>query len=231
MLHLTAQEAVSKKDSRTGELKRIALLYGVLLGTSIIAGFAAMINDDAATITAWVVGIDTVVVAFFFSLSWQRVLSLLSLRSLRLSTALWTLIAFCCLWLFMFIYFYILTAIGMPYLSVSAAFIRDSWPIWSILLINAFLPGVFEELAFRGLILGGLERILTKKEALFVQAMLFSVLHIAPIIFVSHFVIGLILGTICQRTKCIYPSILVHIGWNTQVLYTEMGDVLFYLFS
>jgi membrane protease YdiL (CAAX protease family) len=86
----------------------------------------------------------------------------------------------------------------------------------------SLVPGVVEEVAFRGVLQTRLSKILTQKEALLLQAALFSVLHLSPAIFVSHFVMGLLLGWVRMKTGHIYYGMLLHMAWNALVLLQEL---------
>ena len=82
----------------------------------------------------------------------------------------------------------------------------------------AFMPAIFEELTFRGFIMERLKKIGGRREALIIQAVMFSVLHMLPAVFISHFVLGVVLGTLYERNKSIYPGMIVHFLWNVIVI-------------
>jgi membrane protease YdiL (CAAX protease family) len=121
------------------------------------------------------------------------------------------------------VYFRVVRWIGFPLLSVSAPYLEAGWPRWAIYLSLSVAPGLFEELTFRGYVMSRLERVLTEKETLIVQAVLFSVLHLGVVIFPSHFVIGLVLGTLRRRTGSLYPGMALHMAWNAIVVWGELS--------
>ena len=86
----------------------------------------------------------------------------------------------------------------------------------------AVLPGVFEEIVFRGYVMARLEELLSPRETLVVQAALFSVLHLGVAIFPSHFGIGILLGLVRRRTGSLYPGMAVHVSWNALVVWSEL---------
>ncbi len=126
------------------------------------------------------------------------------------------------IYIFMSLYLYLTTAIGFEQLTYLDDFYKHNWPLWSAFILICLLPGVMEELAFRGYIMSRLEKVGSAKEALILQAVMFSVLHMMPAIFISHFVIGLILGIIRLRSRSLYPGMIVHTGWNAIVLIEEI---------
>ena len=79
-----------------------------------------------------------------------------------------------------------------------------------------------EELAFRGVIQSSLERVLNARDAWLIQAALFSVLHLYPLIFPSHFLMGLCFGYMRRRSRSIYPGMLLHACWNALVVLKEL---------
>ncbi len=123
---------------------------------------------------------------------------------------------------FMSLYFAGLTRLGVPFVSNLATFREYGWPLWTAFVMICVVPSVLEEIAFRGLIMGRLEQAMGSGEALVVQAAMFSVLHLNPLIFPSHFVVGLLLGVIRRRSGSLLPCILVHAAWNAWVLAMEL---------
>ena len=94
--------------------------------------------------------------------------------------------------------------------------------MWLIVVLSCVVAPIFEELCFRGYILGKLTRALGPTDALVIQAALFSVLHLAPIIFVSHFLMGLAFGYLARAAKSLYPPMALHAAWNSLVILSEL---------
>ncbi len=126
------------------------------------------------------------------------------------------------LYVAMGLYFKLLELLGVEFVQYLTDYRSHHWPFWSAVLLIAVLPGVFEELAFRGVIMSRLQRIGSPAEAILLQAILFSVLHMLPAIFISHFFFGLCLGVLRRKTGSLYPAMTVHILWNFYVLLNEM---------
>ena len=123
---------------------------------------------------------------------------------------------------FIHLYFAALAPLGMDEVSYLEPFHLAGWPLWSAFFLVAVCPAVCEEMAFRGVIYQRLERVGSPTEALVLQAAMFSVLHLLPAIFISHFVIGLALGWLRRRTRSIVPGILAHGLYNASLLLIEM---------
>jgi hypothetical protein len=122
------------------------------------------------------------------------------------------------------IYFPAIEALGFPLVRITDPFMAAGWEPWAVYAIISAAPGVVEELAFRGYMMARLERLLTAKEALLVQAALFSVVHFGIVIFPSHFVFGVVLGLLRQRTGSLYPGMIVHAAWNAYCVWGELGS-------
>jgi membrane protease YdiL (CAAX protease family) len=119
-------------------------------------------------------------------------------------------------------YFWLIERLGVPVATVSGTLAEAGWPLWAMLLLISVMPAIFEELAFRGVIQSSLERVFNARDAWLIQAALFSVLHLSPLIFPSHFLMGLCFGYMRRRSRSIYPGMLLHGSWNALVLLEEL---------
>jgi len=82
-------------------------------------------------------------------------------------------------------------------------------------------PAIFEELAFRGVILSALEPVIGNGEALLVSAMMFAILHLAIPSIPHLFIMGVALAWLKQRSGSLYPGMVLHFSHNFLVLLTE----------
>jgi sodium transport system permease protein len=78
------------------------------------------------------------------------------------------------------------------------------------LLVLAVLPAVCEELAFRGLILGGLRRRFQPWVAVLLSSFLFALHHFNVFQFVPTFIMGVILGLLAWRSGSVLPGMVFH---------------------
>lgn len=93
------------------------------------------------------------------------------------------------------------------------------WP--TIILLTCVQPAIFEELAFRGVILGGMRKVLSDNEAIIVSALLFMIIHLALLSFPHLVLIGLVLGYVRVRSGSLYPGMLAHGAHNLAVVLSE----------
>jgi membrane protease YdiL (CAAX protease family) len=119
-------------------------------------------------------------------------------------------------------YFALFETAGVPMLQLTEEYTEAHWPAWSMFVLISGMPALFEELAFRGVIHCTLERVLSKHEALIIQAALFSIVHLSPVIFLSHFLMGFYFGWLRNQTRSLYPSMLAHACWNAYWVADEL---------
>ena len=198
-------------------------LWVVLLAVNGICGLFAYVSESSLLgldLIAMIV--DGIVILLFVQLDGKHLMPLLrrtgfTRRNWWSSPAVLVVMA-----VFMGVYLQILSWLGLESDGCLEEYIDQGWPLWTAFVMISLCPGVLEELAFRGFIQGRLERIVSPREALFLQAAMFSVLHMNPLIFLSHFFIGYLFGLLRNRTRSLYPGILVHMAWNAWILIDEM---------
>ncbi len=86
-------------------------------------------------------------------------------------------------------------------------------PVWQMLLFVAVLPAFFEEVYFRGLILGSYRGVAFFRAAL-ASALLFAVSHLDGQQFFYAFVMGFLFAYFTYRTHSILPSMVAHFTIN-----------------
>jgi sodium transport system permease protein len=87
--------------------------------------------------------------------------------------------------------------------------------VWVGLLL--LLVSICEEVAFRGFILTGLSRRFTPQGALFLSSFLFALFPLNVYQVVPHFLLGLVLGLLTQRTGSLVPALVFHASYNALV--------------
>jgi ABC-2 type transport system permease protein/sodium transport system permease protein len=89
-------------------------------------------------------------------------------------------------------------------------------PLGLVLLTLALVPGVLEELCFRGFLFSSLRQVLTGWQTILVTALLFGVFHevLGPGRLVPSASLGLVLGWLRLRTGSVFPPMLLHVLHN-----------------
>ncbi|WP_437817217.1 CPBP family intramembrane glutamic endopeptidase [Sorangium sp. So ce1078] len=214
----------SAHESSWHGLRRLLVLYALLLAASaLLALLRALEVAPGAALDAFVAGVSGLLVMGFALRDRRKVLPLLDPRNLRLDNAAAIAAGAALTVLALEAYFFLLAALDVPLMHYWSVFEEAGWPLWSAFVLIAAVPAVVEEVAFRGLIYEGLSRVMTRREALLVQAMAFSVLHLSPWVFASHFLIGFSLGMLRDATRSLYPCMLAHAAWNAWVVAEESG--------
>jgi len=96
--------------------------------------------------------------------------------------------------------------------------------VWAILLVMAIIPAVFEEIAFRGFILSGLESLKNKWQAIAIASLFFGLSHSIIQQSVITGVVGVILGIIAVQTRSILPCIFYHATHNSLTVLLSMTE-------
>ncbi len=91
-------------------------------------------------------------------------------------------------------------------------------PLWLSLLSLALLPAVFEELIFRGLVLSLLRRWLGLHAAVWVQGVLFGLVHFQVYGLVPRVFLGVAFGYFRVTTGSLVPAIVAHLVNNASTV-------------
>ena len=81
---------------------------------------------------------------------------------------------------------------------------------WKVFLAIALLPGICEELLFRGFLIRFFEKY-SVRWAVVISAILFAAYHLDPFRFIPVLLLGLLLGYLAVRSGSIYSSMLSHL--------------------
>ncbi len=103
----------------------------------------------------------------------------------------------------------------------------DQWraisPLWIVFSL-AVVPGICEELFFRGYLFAALSRVASAGRAVWVSALLFGLFHVVagslatPERFLPSLFLGLILGGLAWRSGSVLPGIVMHVVHNALLL-------------
>ncbi len=97
-------------------------------------------------------------------------------------------------------------------------------PLWLIVSAFALSPALFEELAFRGFILSGLERARNPWVAILLSAVGFGIVHMIPQQVFNAMLLGVVIGMMAVKSRSLLPGVLFHFLFNgTQVLINRLN--------
>ena len=221
------EQAARERTAPSQPVKSALALYFMMLLVSIVTVAALTHGSDEPSSEAQVHAIfiddaiSTAIVLLWCVASWPVILSGLrttagaawylvaggfSLATFALASVVVTLAA---------------GLLGAEELSYSAPFLEAGFGWGTIVVSICVQPAIIEELAFRGVILAALERVLGVRDAVIVSALMFMVIHLTVLSFPHLFLIGLALGYLRVRTGSLYPCILAHFLHNLFVLLSE----------
>jgi len=93
------------------------------------------------------------------------------------------------------------------------------------ILTVALQPAIFEELAFRGVMQQGLNKVTDSRQAIFISAFLFSILHMSFISFFWLMPFALWLGYIRMKENTIWYGVVIHFCFNTTACFFEFFEL------
>jgi sodium transport system permease protein len=100
----------------------------------------------------------------------------------------------------------------------------DGMPLWQMTLMMAIVPGIFEELAFRGALLHGLSRRLRPVPLALAVGAIFGVFHVTLWRILPTAYLGTLLAGVVLLTGSIFPAMLWHALNNAAALLpVELG--------
>jgi len=214
------EEATPAVDRRQ-QLRVVGWLYGLMLMISLCFGFAWNIEPMGDFLTAESVVFAILVLAFAVYYR-SEIVPLLHPAAFNLDAGRKLAIATAIQFVLLGTVFYLMEKTGIPFERVTDEMQRHDYTAWQLLVLCSLMPAVFEEIAFRGIIFDRLKQVLGEKEAWLVTAALFSVLHLSPVIFPTHFAMGLIFGWLRMRTGSLIPGMILHAAWNAANIGIEL---------
>ncbi|MCK4660626.1 MAG: CPBP family intramembrane metalloprotease [Phycisphaerae bacterium] len=85
---------------------------------------------------------------------------------------------------------------------------------WLALLLIAVIPGMCEELFFRGFFMSGLRGSTGKWKAIILSACVFGIFHFMFFRIPTTVALGIVLGYLCWQARSIWPAVLCHAVHN-----------------
>jgi uncharacterized protein len=222
----TIQEAEGQFRQDRRRVYHAMWLYFAMLGTSLVFMIYILVRqEEQVSVTEEVVAgsVDATLALIWCGIFGQEILALLkrlpSLGVLALSAALAVgtyLTAHTALAL-------LTNMFGLEQLDYLPGFFDAGYGWLAPILVVCVQPAVFEELAFRGVILSSLEPVLGSKEALLVSALMFAILHLSVPSIPHLFVLGLVLAWLKQKTGSLYAGMVTHFTHNLLCLIVEQN--------
>ena len=100
----------------------------------------------------------------------------------------------------------------------------EGTPHWQVYLMIGILPGIFEEISFRGVLLYALHKRFSPWTLAAVVALVFGLFHLNFFRILPTAYLGFFLGLITLGTGSILPAMLVHMGNNSLAVFAMYND-------
>ena len=94
------------------------------------------------------------------------------------------------------------------------ALLGDEMPLWQLVLFLAVMPGVLEELTFRGVLLHGLRKKLGPVGVCLAVGAIFGIFHVSLFRLVPTAYLGTIFAAVVLLTGSVFPAMLWHFAHN-----------------
>jgi sodium transport system permease protein len=104
--------------------------------------------------------------------------------------------------------------------KLMAGLFNESPQLWQLVIVLAFVPAVFEELAFRGFILSGFRHVGHKWQAIALSSFFFGIAHGLFQQSIVACLVGMLIGYIAVQTGSLLPGIIYHVVHNSLALVT-----------
>jgi sodium transport system permease protein len=88
--------------------------------------------------------------------------------------------------------------------------LQDHIPLWQVIVFMAIIPGIGEEIAFRGVLLHGLRRRFPPVMLAVVTGLIFGAFHVELFRLIPTAYLGMILAGVTLATGSIFPAMLWH---------------------
>jgi sodium transport system permease protein len=98
--------------------------------------------------------------------------------------------------------------------AYSEGLLSQAIPFWQLLVFLALIPGIVEEITFRGVLLHGLHRRLHPVALVLVVGAIFGLFHGSFFRVLPTAFLGVLLAAITLQTGSLYPAILWHVLHN-----------------
>ncbi|MBV8390130.1 MAG: CPBP family intramembrane metalloprotease [Mucilaginibacter sp.] len=210
----------SSSEEKWIAIKQLGLFFVIDAVICCIAGF----TDFFKSFT-WHVTIDILLAScavFFFFYNWRSTRSLLNWKSFSITKLLfYCLSAILASFTVSFVVGWLNRALFSKVFSYYAFY--EDLHHGKLIMISfiAVMPALFEEIGYRGFLLQKLLQVVDKKQAIFISAFLFAIMHTSFISLFWLIPFGLYLAYIRMKENTLWYGVCVHFCFNFTVCMSE----------
>jgi membrane protease YdiL (CAAX protease family) len=219
--HAQDDNSVIPHDQKWSNIKQVGLFF---LFDAVICCIASFIPYFKTL--AWSIAFDTTLVAIavtFFCDNWSKNKSLLKWTNFSLLK----LISFCAIAVFSSVIVSFLVrqlnqSLFSKEFSYYAFYSQYAYGKALMIFFVAVMPALFEELAYRGFLLQKLLQLVDKKQAIFISAFFFAIMHMSFISLFWLLPFALILGFVRVKENTIWYGVFIHFSFNLTACLLEL---------
>jgi membrane protease YdiL (CAAX protease family) len=192
------------------------LLCSILQFSDTVQGFTSALFYD---------GIFIALTLGFVTLAWKEIKPVLSLKGFSfLRAGFYMMIAAGFSILVQYVMDWLKFTLYDKEITYYRAFMDMPYPVLLMLLFIAVQPAIFEELGFRGVMQGLLNKILDIPQSLSLTAFAFAFIHLSLLSIVWLIPFSFMLGYIRSRENCIWYGVLVHFVFNAIAVLHDLPE-------
>lgn len=98
--------------------------------------------------------------------------------------------------------------------AFGGSLLGDDMPLWQLVIMLTVIPGIFEELTFRGALLHGLRKTFGPVAVCLVTGAIFGLFHVSLFRILPTAYLGVLFAAVVLMTGSIFPAMLWHFGNN-----------------
>lgn len=209
-----------KQEGRWQSVKHSVIFYFVYLATIL-----PLLHAPKESIGTWMIVVawlDAALILFFAFRAKYPLRTMLKVNGNVLNVMVAGLVALVPLLAINFGYHHLLLYLfdAKPE-SLTQPFASESYGQAAVIGYICVMPGIWEEIAFRGLIQSDLQAAIRRREALVLTALMFAIIHLSPLSAPYLFVLGLLLGQVRERSGSLVPGMVIHFAHNLAVTLLE----------
>ncbi len=220
----TIQEKIIDHEVHKPVIAALVIFYSLELLLCLLVHF----NDNISGWKALMIvdGIMAFSAIFFFAFIWHDVKHLLRWKSFSVKKSLLYASAAIAA---SFIVHWLITKLNLTLFESDNyyyyTYLSSPSPALFMVLMTAISPALFEELAYRGFVMGGLLKIMDSRAAIFISAFVFALIHLSLLSFFWLFPFALALGYLRVKENTIWYGVLVHFCFNGLVCLLEFKEM------
>jgi membrane protease YdiL (CAAX protease family) len=196
-------------------------LYFTLLALSIITIIAVGAGAGLVQTEFTFLAVEAIIVVAWCAVGWKLIFPTLTTRFQPAWFVAAAVLALCTFGIAAGFLTFLHRELNVPLLKYAAPILRAGYGWSTVVLTVAVMPAIFEELAFRGVILTSLTRVMGSTEAGVVSAFMFMVLHLSVPSFPHLLLMGLALAYLRLKSGSVLPGMLLHFTHNLLCIVAE----------